>query len=221
MKQKKIHPLIVLLSALLIVVVKLTQPSPAFAASVSSTNAKSFEVSTCLMMPSGSPQIESCGGLSGTIGQLNTPIYVQDTEPGTCANWHISIDGAKPFEGCAEHMLGSNVGNYIVFGPDAYLNEYQITAIQNAQQQVAVTFVQEWVPDGTEQHPYLLLLYPGICSDVWSVAFASKDVGRDPLCTRTMAVSQQGQYVEVAGAGEEGEFFVQTVNLLEKSVAIA
>lgn len=183
--------------------------SPTFAASTS------FKVSTCLNISFDDPQ--ACYRPSeDASGMSNDPIYVQETEAQTCATWHISIDGAKPFDGCAEHMGGSNVGDYILLGPNMSLSEYRITALANARRNVAVQFVQKWIPDGTEHHPFLLLLYEGMCSDVWSV----EGIGTDPLCTITMPIVSKGQYVEVAGAGLSGEFLVQTVNLSQRSITI-
>lgn len=171
--------------------------------------------SVAASMPTAKPMMK----LSSTSGTMSNPTYVQDTEAGTCANWHISVDAAHPFDGCAAHMVGRKIGDYILLGPDsAHLKEYQITAIQNGSQKVAVKLIQSWIPDGTKQHPYLILVYEGICSDVWGVTF--EGVGMDPLCTVTMPARRPGQYVQLAGANQSGEFFVQTVDVAAKAVVI-
>lgn len=153
-------------------------------------------------------------------GTETNPVYVEDTEAGSCIFWHIAVKGGSPLAGCAEHMQDARVGSFILLssGEHNHYSEYQVAAMNMGQYRVSVTFVQKWIPDGSFQHPYLLLVYSGSCP-IWKITFIG--IAMEPLCTSMMPFQQTGQYLQLAGAGQHGELTVESINRLQHLVVVA
>jgi hypothetical protein len=178
-------------------------------------------VSTSQTMPPGTPTMGSTPGPTATVtGTRENPAVVEDTIPGTCMTWHISIDQAKSVAWCAANMPGHKVGDYIQLSANAngtLQNEYQITAMDPVHLRVSVRFVQPWTPPGSLQNPYILVVYQGHCTS-WRVTF--EGVAMDPLCTDSMPIHQFPVYVRLTGAGQHGEFAMITIDYTAKQLVI-